>query len=227
MPDLRRDDDPNNNDTEDRQRTQEGADGRIVVNGREYYYRSAGDESPEQIRDQFISLINPGDGDPDVIAEAGTVGYFLARADFEFDGEPKAGDTVTITVRDRSYSFTLTEEDASNADTALLIMRNILDHSLNAGVGDSEVTARSLQVVGAVRMQIAARSLGSDGNEIPFTLEDSPGAGIFPDHGREPPDPGRADPRVRHRSGPHRQPGGRPVWQADSRRNGGQGSAGG
>ena len=185
VPDRPRDDDPNNNDTEDRQRTQEGADGRIVVNGREYYYRSAGDESPEQIRDQFISLINAGDGDPDVIAEAGTVGFFSARADFEFDGEPKAGDTVTITVRDRSYSYTLTEEDASNADSALLIMRNILVRSFNAGVGDPEVTARSLQVVGAVRMQIVARSLGSDGNEIPFTLEVSPGAGIEVETNRE------------------------------------------
>lgn len=185
LPDRPRDDDPSNDDTENRQLTQEGADGRIVVSGREYYYRSPGDESPEQIRDRFIELINAGDGDPEVIAEAGQVGFFSARADFDFEGEPTAGDTVTITVRDRPYSYTLTEEDVQNADAALLIMRNILVRSVNAGVGDPEVTARDLQVVGTVKMQIVARSLGSDGNEIPFSLEVSPGAGIEVETNRE------------------------------------------
>ncbi len=178
VPDRPRDDDPNNDETENRQLTQEGAEGRIVINGREYYYRSPGDEGPEQIRGRFIALVNEGDGDPEVVASAGTVGFFSARADFNFEGEPTAGDTVTITVRDRPYSYTLTEEDAEDSDTALLIMRNILVRSVNAGVGDREVTARGLQVVGSVRMQIVARSLGSDGNEIPFGLEVSSGAGI-------------------------------------------------
>ena len=186
VPDRPRDSDPNNDDTENRQLTQEGAEGKIVVNGREYAYTSPGDESPEQIRDIFIELINAGDGDPDVIASAGTMGFFSARADFEFNGEePKAGDTVTITVRDRSYSYTLTEEDVRNNEAALLIMRNILVRSVNAGVGDPEVTARALQVVGSVRMQIVARSLGSDGNDIPFSFEVSPNAGIEVETNRE------------------------------------------
>lgn len=179
VPDRPRDNDPNNDDTENRQLTQEGAEGRIVVSGREYAYTSPGDESPEQIRDKFIEFINAGDGDPDVIASAGTAGFFSARADFEFAGEePKAGDTVTITVRDRGYSYTLTEDDVRDNEAALLIMRNILVRSVNAGVGDPEVTARVLQVVGSVRMQIVARSLGSDGNEIPYSFEVSSGAGI-------------------------------------------------
>lgn len=186
VPDRPRDSDPNNDETENRQLTQEGAEGRIVVRGREYAYTSPGDESPEQIRDKFIELINAGDGDPDVIASAGTMGFFSARADFEFKGgEPKAGDTVTITVRDRSYSYTLTEDDVRNNEAALLIMRNILVRSVNAGVGDPEVTARGLQVVGSVRMQIVARSLGSDGNDIPFSFEVSPGAGIQVETNRE------------------------------------------
>ncbi len=158
--------------------TREGAEGRIVINGREYVYRSPGDEHAEQIRDRFIELINAGDGDPEVVASAGTVGFFSARADFDFEGESRAGDSVTITVRDRSYTYTLTEEDAANKDRALLIMRNILVRSVNAGVGDPEVTARVLQVVGSVKMQIVARSLGSDGNEIPYGFEVSQGAGI-------------------------------------------------
>ncbi len=185
LPDRPRDDDPNNDDTENRQLTQEGADGRIVINGREYYYRSPGDESPEQIRDRFIELINAGDGDPDVIALAGTVGFFSARADFDFEGEPTAGDTVTITVRDRPYSYTLTERDVADPERALLITRNILVRSINAGVGDPEVTARVLQVVGSVRMQVVARSLGSDGNEIPYSFEVSSGAGIQVETNRE------------------------------------------
>ena len=64
-------------------------------------------------------------------------------------------------------------------------MRNILVRSVNAGVGDPEVTARALQVVGSVRMQIVARSLGSDGNEIPYGVEVSPNAGIVATTNRE------------------------------------------
>ena len=186
VPERPRDDDPSNDETENRQLTQEGAEGHIIIENREYYYRSPGDETAEQIRDRFIELINAGDGDPDVIAEAGTVGFFSARADFEFFGdEPKAGDTVTITVRDRSYGYTFTEDDVQNAEQALLIMRNILVRSINAGIGDPEVTARVLQVVGSVRMQIVARSLGSDGNEIPYSFEVSAGAGIEVETNRE------------------------------------------
>ncbi len=186
VPDRPRDNDPNNDDTENRQLTQEGAEGRIVVSGREYAYTSPGDESPEQIRDKFIELINAGAGDPEVVASAGTMGFFSARADFEFSGEePNAGDTVTITVRDRSYSYTLTDEDVTDNETALLIMRNVLVRSVNAGVGDPEVTARVLQVVGSVRMQIVARSLGSDGNDIPYSFEVSSGAGIEVETNRE------------------------------------------
>lgn len=185
VPDRPRDDDPNNDDTENRQLTQEGAEGRIVINGREYYYRSPGDESPETVRDKFIELINAGDGDPDVIAEAGTRSFFSARADLEFAGEPKAGDTVTVTVRDRTYSYTLTDQDAEDPETALLIMRNILVRSINAGVGDPEVTSRVLQEVGSVKLQIVARSLGVDGNEIPYGYEVVTDGGIEVSTNRE------------------------------------------
>ena len=185
VPDRPRDDDPNNDATENRQLTQEGAEGRIVVNGREYYYRSPGDESPETIRDKFIELINAGDGDPDVIAEAGTRSFFSARADLEFGGEPKAGDTVSVTVRDRTYSYTLTEQDAEDPERALLIMRNILVRSINAGVGDPEVTSRVLQEVGSVKLQIVARSLGVDGNEIPYSFDVISDGGIEVSTNRE------------------------------------------
>ena len=185
LPDRPRDDDPSNDDTENRQLTQEGAEGRIVVNGREYYYRSPGDESPETVRDKFIELINAGEGDPDVIAEAGTRSFFSARADLEFGGQPQAGDTVSVTVRDRTYSYTLSEEDAENPARALLIMRNILVRSINAGIGDPEVTARVLQQVGSVELQIVARSLGVDGNEIPYSYEVISDGGIEVSTNRE------------------------------------------
>ena len=170
IPDRPRDDDPNNDATENRQLTQVGAEGRIVINGRVYSYTSPGDEGPEALRDTFISLINAGDGDPEVIASAGTVGFFSARADVEFAGEPKAEDKVTITVRDREYSYTMTEEDVQVSDAALRIIRNILVRSINAGIGDPEVTARELFEVGSVKLQIVARSLGADGNEIPYSV---------------------------------------------------------
>ncbi len=185
LPDRPRDDDPNNDATENRQLSQEGADGRIVINGRTYAYTSPGDESPDQIRDRFIELINAGEGDPEVIASAGTVGFFSARADLVFGGEPKAGDTVTVTVRDRSYSHTLTESDVEDAERALRIMRNVLVRAINAGVGDPEVTARVLQEVGTTKMQIVARSLGSDGNEIPYSFDVVTSDGIVVETNRE------------------------------------------
>ncbi len=185
LPDRPRDDDPANDATENRQLTQEGAEGRVVINGRVYAYTSPGDESPEQIRDQFIRLINAGDGDAEVVAAAGTVGFFSARADLEFLGEPKAGDTVTVTVRDRSYRHTLSEEDVADPVQALRIMRNVLVRLVNSGVGDPEVTARALQQVGSVRLQIVARSLGSDGNEIPYGFEVQSDGGIGVETNRE------------------------------------------
>ncbi len=185
VPDRPRDSDPSNNDTENLQLTQEGAEGVIVVNGREYRYRSPGDESPEQMRDHFIRLINAGEGDPEVIAEPSAVGFFSARADIEFEGQPTEGDTVTVTVRDRSYSYTLTAADVEDPDRARVIMRNILVREVNTGIGDPEVTARRLSQVGQVLMQIVARSLGSDGNEIPYSVSVSQGAGIQVSTNRE------------------------------------------
>ena len=162
---------PTNND--DEPLTQEGAFGRIVINGREYRYDSPGGENAEQIRDKFIATINAGDGDPEVIASARTIGFFSARADLTFEGEPKVSDTVTVTVRDRSYAYSLTQVDI-DAGNPLIRMRNILVRSVNAGRGDPEVTARVLQIFGQSTMQIVARSLGDDGNEIPFAFSVSP-----------------------------------------------------
>ena len=159
--------------------------GRIVINGREYRYESPGGETADQVRDGFIQLINAGDGDPDVIASARTQGFFSARADITFGGEPKAGDTVTVSIRNRSYQYALTQADI-DAGNPLIIMRNILTRSINAGRGDPEVTARVLQVFGISTMQIVARSLGDDGNDIPFGFTVSPAdAGLTAASNRE------------------------------------------
>ena len=42
------------------------------------------------IRDRLIGLITAGDGDPDVADSGGTVGFYSARADFNFAGETAA-----------------------------------------------------------------------------------------------------------------------------------------
>lgn len=162
---------PTNND--DEPLTQAGTLGRIIVSGREYRYTSPGGENAEQVRDKFIETINAGDGDPEVIASARITGFFSARADLTFDGEPKVGDTVTITIRDRGYQYTLSQVDI-DAGNPLIRMRNILVRSVNAGRGDPEATARVLQVFGQSTMQIVARSLGDDGNDIPFSFAVAP-----------------------------------------------------
>lgn len=164
--------------SDDEPLTQEGTFGRIVINGREYRYTSPGGENAEQVRDKLIETINAGDGDPEAVASARTIGFFSARADLEFGGEPKVGDTVTVTVRNRSYGYALTQVDI-DAGNPLIRMRNILVRSVNAGRGDPEVTARVLQIFGKSTMQIVARSLGDDGNDIPFAFSVNPeNAGI-------------------------------------------------
>lgn len=153
----------------------------ITVDGREFSYTTVSGESLEQIRDALINVINTA-ADAPVTARAGDQGFFSARADIFFDGEPTEGDVVTVTIGGdgsddedngaREYSYTVSEGDS------LEVIRNRLVEAINAGRGDLEVTARTIQVIGSVQMQVVARSLGVDGNDIRFSLETSSGAGV-------------------------------------------------
>ncbi len=141
-----------------------GATVTIRVNGRPYEYVTAAGDTLESVRDRLIENINAGDGDPEVFATAAREGFFSARADITFTGEPAAGDTVTIAIDDRAYVYEVQEDDT------LEVIRNILVNNINAGRGDPDVTARRLQLVGSVVMQVVARALGVEGNEIPFSV---------------------------------------------------------
>jgi uncharacterized protein (TIGR03437 family) len=142
-----------------------GATVTITVNGRNYTYTTQSGDTLESVRDRLIEAINAGNGDPEVVATAGREGFFSARADVDFTGEPVAGDTVTITVADREYTYEVQEGDT------LAVIRNVLVNNINAGQGDPDVTARRLELVGAVVMQVVARSLGVEGNDIVFAVE--------------------------------------------------------
>ncbi|MBI1354299.1 MAG: hypothetical protein GC160_08130 [Acidobacteria bacterium] len=151
-----------------------GATVTITINGRTYAYTTQTDDTLEAVRDRLIELINNGN-DPDAVAEAGRQGFFSARATVDLAGTPAAGDVVTITIGSdpaREYSYTVQEDDT------LTVIRNVLVQRINGGLGDREVTARVLDVIGAVEFQVVARSLGEDGNLIAFAVDASSGAGV-------------------------------------------------
>ena len=158
-----------------------GVDVTITVNGRNYLYVTQQDDTLSTARDHMVALINNANdrrGDPDVVAVPGEEGFFSARADVEFAGDIQAGDTVSITVRDRVYSYVVKEGDT------LVVVRNILVQRINLGpesngLGDPEVTARRLDDVGIVRLQVVARDLGTTGNDIPFTATVTPDSALI------------------------------------------------
>jgi uncharacterized protein (TIGR03437 family) len=151
-------------------------DVKIHINGREYFYSTQQGDTLTKARDSMVALINNsnnGQGDPQVVAVPGQQGFFSARANVDFGGEIRAGDTVSIQVRDRIYSYVVQEDDT------LLIVRNILVERINLGpnldgLGDPEVTARRDLNVGIVRLEVVARDLGTSGNSIPFAVAVTP-----------------------------------------------------
>jgi uncharacterized protein (TIGR03437 family) len=147
----------------------------ITVNGRTYTYTTVTDDTPLIVRDRLVALINEGQGDPEVRASAGTEGFFSARATISIGGEIEAGNTITVTIRDRPYVQTVVEGDTITS------VRNKLVEQINRGddgLGDPEVTARRSTDFGVSDLQIVARAIGDETNEIPFTLAVSDGAKI-------------------------------------------------
>ena len=146
----------------------EGIELTISIDGRDYQITTTASESAESMRDRLVAAINEGEGDPDVIASPGQIGFFSARATITFKGEPRAGDTVTLFIRGRFYVVIVTEDDT------LTSIRNKLVFEVNSGRGDPEVTARRLVQPGNVEMQVVARELGTGGNDIPFSITLNP-----------------------------------------------------
>ena len=144
----------------------------ITVNGRNYTYTTEAGDLATEIRDRLVDLINAGEGDPDVVASSATEGFFSARSTIIISGEIQTGDTLSMTIGDRLYQVVVEEDDT------LLIIRNKMVDLINSGLGDPEATARRLEGFdpAAPQMQVVARSLGADGNEIPFTVSVNDGA---------------------------------------------------
>ena len=157
------------NEPDSNQPVPEGINLTINVNGRPYTITTTQAESSAGIRDRLVAAINAGEGDPDVIATTGQVGFFSARVTVTFKGEVRAGDIFTLFVNDRFYRVVAQEDDT------LVSIRNKLVFEVNSGLGDPEVTARRFDTVGDPELQIIARELGEGGNNIFFDITISPG----------------------------------------------------
>ena len=149
----------------------------VRVMQRDYLYTTQEGDTPESVRDRLVEIINAGDGDPDVVASPGREGFFSARATITLEGEINAGDSVEVTIRDRVYRQVVLESDS------LVAVRNKLVETINTaqgtGLGDSEVTARRLDsFASSPILQVVARVLGVEGNEIPFAVTVNEGAQI-------------------------------------------------
>jgi uncharacterized protein (TIGR03437 family) len=144
----------------------------ITVQGRDYNYVTVQGDTAFTVRDGLVAAINAGDGDPDVLASASQEGFFSARADITISGEIQAGDVVTITINGRVYPVVVREADSVTS------IRNLLVEEINSGQGDPEVSARRLAGFDpdAPILQVVARSLGEDGNDIAFTVTVNDGA---------------------------------------------------
>ena len=161
----------------------------IRVQDREYTYVTVGGDTQSSVRDRLVELINAGDGDPDVVATAGRESFFSARANVTFTGEIQSGDVVSIlvgsivevvvddvveeVVEGLAYSIEVQEDDTLEA------VRNKMVVAINTGRGDPLVTARNLEVFGEVILQVVARELGTEGNDIVFEIMTSSDAVIM------------------------------------------------
>ena len=157
----------------------------IAVQGREYEYVTVEGDTQSSVRDRLVELINAGDGDPDVVATAGRESFFSARADVTFTGEIQSGDVVSLLIATTVeevveeiiegivYSVVVQEDDTLEA------VRNKMVVEVNMGRGDPLVTARNLEVFGEVVLQVLARELGTEGNDIVFEISTSPDALIM------------------------------------------------
>ena len=153
----------------------------ITVQGREYEYVTVEGDTQSSVRDRLVELINAGDGDPDVVATAGRESFFSARANVTFTGEIQSGDSVNIligniveeVVEGLVYSVVVQEGDTLEA------VRNKMVVEINMGRGDPLVTARNPELFGEVVLQVVARELGTEGNDIVFEVSTSSGAVIM------------------------------------------------
>jgi uncharacterized protein (TIGR03437 family) len=160
----------------------------ITVQDASYSYTSQEGDTLDKVRDGLIAAINAGGGDANVTAAGGTASFSSAQARLEFTGTPVAGDVVTIQFGSpilpdddnpdddddslRTYSYTVQEDDN------LFTIRNLLIFQINSGLGDPDVSVREdIDSLGS-GIQVVARQLGVQGNQIRFRTSVSAGSGV-------------------------------------------------
>lgn len=143
----------------------------IKVAGRPYSYVTVEGDTPATVRNGLVAAINNAP-DPDVVASSSTEGFFSARADVTVTGAIQPGDRLTITINGRPYVVVVAASDSLTA------VRNKMVDEINSGRGDVDATARRIEGFdpNAPVLQVVARSLGEDGNNITFTVAVSEGA---------------------------------------------------
>ena len=148
----------------------------IKVAGRTYSYVTVDDDTSASVRDGLVAAINDAP-DPDVVASSATEGFFSARANVTLTGEIQAGDRLTITINGRPYIVVVEESDS------LAAVSNKMVEEINSGRGDPEATARRIADFDpkAPIMQVVARVLGEEGNDITLTVAVSEGALLVAD----------------------------------------------
>jgi len=144
----------------------------IKINERKYEYTTVEGDTTDKVRDKMVELINADEGDPDVIASAGRVGFLSARSRVTFEGKAKEGDVVTITIGGRNYRYTV------RAGDSLTAIANRLIFAINQPPGDPDVTARLSTDVGIVAIDLIARVLGTEGNSITLGVGTSQNAEV-------------------------------------------------
>lgn len=95
-------------------------------------------------------------------------GSAQASGTVSVDGSVKAGDTATVNIEDRSYTYTVVDGDT------LATVRDGLIALINQ---DPKVQA--VAAVSFTRIRLLSRVPGPDGNGIPFTASSSPGAQVI------------------------------------------------
>ncbi|HEV8144736.1 MAG TPA: hypothetical protein VGP79_00065 [Bryobacteraceae bacterium] len=88
------------------------------------------------------------------------------------DGSVKAGDTATITIEDRSYSYTVQSGDT------LAAVRDALIVLINSNP-DEKVIAFPASTILGTRVRLRAKIAGPEGNGIPITVSVSTGAAVI------------------------------------------------
>lgn len=102
-----------------------------------------------------------------------------ATGTISIDGTGKKDDVATITINNRSYSYTIldTDVDVNDSTAANYTLKSKLIDAINANGGDPEVIAFPSGYYTRIRLQ--SRKFGPDGNGLPFSVKTSDASGVI------------------------------------------------